>query len=159
MSEERKTGVWIVGALGAVSTCVVTGAEGLRQGLIDRTGMVTARPEFEGLGLCDPGDFVFGGWDIRGGSLAREAEEFAKANNVLRHNLRSAANEALEAATARLRPGITLGGGEGVKRLTRLASDRDKLPLRGIVESLRGDLRAFRERNSLDTVVVVHLAS
>lgn len=154
-----RTGVWIVGALGSVSACVVAGVEALRHGRIGRTGMVTALPEFEPLGLADPSDFVFGGWDVRGGSLVREAEEFGAANGVLTPEILQAAREGLEAATARLRPGVTLGGGAGVRRVAPLAADKDSLPLRGIVEALRADLREFREKNALESIVVVHLAS
>ena len=40
-----------------------------------------------------------------------------------------------------------------------LAGKHDDLPLRGLVDTLRADLREFRERNTLESVIVIHLGS
>ena len=103
-----KTGVWIIGGLGSVSALTIAGAEALRSGVISQVGMVTARPEFSGLGLVDPGEFVFGGWDIRGQSLVKEAENFASVNGVITPRILEVARDGLETATTRMRPGIAL---------------------------------------------------
>src|SRR5215210_7259291 len=60
-----RVGLWLIGACGGVGTCVALGIAALKHGLIDTTGLVTASPFFEKLGLDDPAEFVVGGHEIR----------------------------------------------------------------------------------------------
>jgi len=69
-----------------------------------------------------------------------------------------AARPGLERATGNLRPGLTLNCGEGIRKFAP-PTDTDRLPLLEIVASLKRDLEDFRDRNALDDVVVVNLAS
>src|SRR5690349_20253381 len=41
-SAQRRVGVWLIGGRGSVSTCVVYGLAGLREGWLDPTGLITA---------------------------------------------------------------------------------------------------------------------
>lgn len=158
MSNDRRVGVWMIGACGSVSTCVVAGAEAMRAGLISRTGMVTELEEFRGLDLVAPENFVFGGSEVRPTDLVAEAEEFGRRNGVLTSDILEAAREGLGRASANVRPGVTLNCGDGLRRVAPPA-DRDRLPLPEIVESLQRDLAEFRAKHALDDVVVVNLAS
>ncbi|MBI2898665.1 MAG: inositol-3-phosphate synthase [Planctomycetes bacterium] len=158
MSNERRVGVWLIGACGSVSTCAIAGVEALRAGLIDRTGMVTDLEDFRSLDLAAPENFVFGGHEARPADLVKEAEEFGRANGVLTPEILAAARPGLERASANLRPGLTLNCGDGLRRVAPVA-DRDRLPLPEIVESLKRDLAEFRSRHALDDLVVVNLAS
>lgn len=158
MSADRRVGVWVIGACGSVSACTIAGVEALRAGLISRTGMVTDLEEFRGLDLVAPEGLVFGGTEVRPGDLVQEAEEFARRNGVLTPAILEAARRGLERASANLRPGVTLNCGAGLRKVAA-PSERDRLPLLEIVESVKKDLADFREKHSLDDVVVVNLAS
>lgn len=155
---ERKVGVWVIGACGSVSTLTVAGVEAMRAGLIGRTGMVSELEDFRGLDLVSPENLVFGGYEIRPSDLVQEAEEYARANGVLTPEILEASREGLIRASGNLKPGLTLNCGDGVRRVAPQA-DRDKFPLRGIVESIQKDLEEFRKKNLLDDVVVINLAS
>ncbi|MBI4563547.1 MAG: inositol-3-phosphate synthase [Planctomycetes bacterium] len=157
--EERRVGVWMVGALGSVATLVATGLEALKAGLAGATGLATDASDFENAGLLDPADLVVGGHEARGGDWAQAAEEYAQANGVLTREILDAAKPGLLAASADLRPGVTLNCGEAIRKLSPLAPDRDDLPLKEIVASLQRDWREFQARHRLDDVIVVNLAS
>ena len=153
-----RTGVWLVGARGSVSTCVVYGAAGLRHGLLDETGLVTARGPCTDLDLLDPRDLVFGGHEVRRGSILESARALS-ATGVLPAALVEAAREDGERAEARVRPGFLDEAQEAIAPLEREASKRLRLPGAEVVERLREDLRAFRKDGRLERVVVVNLAS
>jgi hypothetical protein len=76
--KEKKVGVWLIGALGSVSSAVILGALALRHGLTDSTGMITVTEPFERLRLVPVEALEFGGCDIRRGSLREAARELAK---------------------------------------------------------------------------------
>jgi len=158
-SGDRRVGVWIVGALGSVSALVAAGLEAMKAGLARPVGLVTSAPDFDGAGLVDPQALVLGGHEVRGGDLAAAAEEYARVNGVLTQEILDAARPGLLAASADLRPGLTLNCGEAIRKLAPLPPDRDRLPLPEIVASIQRDLREFKERRGLDDVIVVNLAS
>jgi myo-inositol-1-phosphate synthase len=155
MSSDRKVGVWLLGACGSVSTCVIAGVEALRAGIIARTGLVS---DLLGLDLVAPENFVFGGYEVRPADLVAEAEAFARQNGVLTPEILEAAREGLARAAANIRPGVTLNCGEGVRKIAPPA-ERDRLTLAQIVDSVKRDLDEFRKRHALDEVVVVNVAS
>jgi myo-inositol-1-phosphate synthase len=156
---ERRLGVWIVGALGSVSALVAAGLEAMKAGLAGPTGLVTSAPDFEGTGLADPASLVLGGHEVRGGDWAAAAEEYARANGVLSREMLDAARPGLLAASADLRPGISINCGDAIRKLAPLPTDLDRRPLAEIVASIQKDIREFKERRGLDDVIVVNLAS
>ena len=67
MTPEQPTGglgLWLVGAKGAISSCVVYGLAGLARGWVEPLGVVTAGDAFRGLELAPFDRFVTGGWDV-----------------------------------------------------------------------------------------------
>ncbi len=149
----RRVGVWIVGAAGAVSTLTVAGAAALKRGLIAPTGLVTAQPNFEGLGLADPAELVFGGYELRDADLVASAREFAEQNGVLSSEIIKAIEPELKAVE--IKKGFALNGGAAIERL---GDGRDG-SLAEIVAMVQKDLRDFQSKHGLDDVVVVQLAS
>ena len=156
---DRRVGVWIVGALGSVSALVAAGLEAMKAGLAGPAGLVTSAPDFEGTGLVDPASLVLGGHEVRGGDFAAAAEEYARANGVLSREMLDAARPGLLAASADLRPGISINCGDAIRKLAPLPTDLDRRPLAEIVAAIQKDLREFKERRGLDDVIVVNLAS
>jgi myo-inositol-1-phosphate synthase len=156
---DRRVGLWFVGALGSVSALVAAGLEAMKAGLAGPTGLVTSAPDFDGAGLIDPSALVVGGHEVRGGDFAASAEEFARANGVLSREMLDAARPGLIAASADLRPGISINCGDAIRKLAPLPTDLDRRPLADMVAAIQKDLREFKERRGLDDVIVVNLAS
>ncbi|WP_327074485.1 inositol-3-phosphate synthase [Kitasatospora purpeofusca] len=136
----ERTGVWLVGARGAVATTTVVGALAIRAGLAGTTGMVTELEPFAACGLPAVRDLVFGGHDVVSTPWVTRAEELA-AGGVLPVRLVEAVGAELAEAESELRPAPATGH-----------PGRD-------AEQIVADLKSFRERRGLARVVVVHVAS
>ena len=74
----------LVGAFGGVGTTITLGLSAMARGMMPTTGLVTALPQFEGLGLPEPGDFIVGGHDIRASSFA-DSTQFASRDATTPH--------------------------------------------------------------------------
>ena len=153
------TGVWLVGARGNIATTAMVGARALARGETDTTGLVTARPPCSDLDLPSVESFVFGGHDVREGSVVGSARRLADRNGTPAQDVVDAVADDLDAVDDRIRRGTALNCGERIRDL----ADGDPLEAeRGAaetVERLREDLREFRREEGLDRVVVVNVAS
>jgi len=154
----NRTGIFFIGASGYIATAVIAGALAMRKGLCGSSGMVTELPQFAGLSLVDPASFAFGGWDIRRSSPLESARNF-----FLSSQLPSGILPAIEADLAEagqnIYPGISTNCGRSIEHICS-PSGQDRNAALGVqVMRLRRDIQEFRERNSLDCVVVVNLAS
>ena len=154
---DRKIGVWIVGACGSVGTCAVTGAEALKAGVIDTSGLVTELPEFQKLGLAKFDQITFGGHEIRPVDWVTAAEEYCNDNGVITPRILDAVRPALKKLSENLRPGVTLNSGKGVSTIAPDAATGGTL--REVIQKIRADIEEFKTRNELDNVIVVHLTS
>lgn len=153
-----RTGVWLVGARGAISTCVVYGVHGLREGLLEPTGIVTETAPFQGLALAPLDGLVFGGHDVCQRELSRGALELVR-QHILDPDLVASGAAYAHAYEARLRPGLLdqcdTGFADLDPRTVALSSQTPREQIAAVV----ADLEAFRRDNQLSSVVVVHLAS
>ncbi len=155
----NRTGVMIVGALGHLATTVVTGALCLGKELCSRTGMVTDLEVFESLNLVEPGELVFGGWDIRSGSLLENARELVTRGRILPAEFFPAIEGDLQRLSGNVYPGTARNCGEAIGGLSKAEAVRDCGSLFDQIRALRLDIRRFKDSNSLETVLVVNLAS
>lgn len=155
---DRRVGVWLVGAYGNVATLAVAGAAAIAQGLTPPEGLVTEGPGLHGLGLATCDELVFGGHEVREGSLVESAEAFAERDGVLTPALLACVRDELVATDARIRPGVLLGTEAEVTAFAGARVDDAETP-RQALERLRRDLREFARSEHLDQVVVVNLAS
>lgn len=158
MMKKNKLGVWLIGAYGAVSTCTILGALALKKGLIHSTGMVTGTEPFDKLELVSPEEMVFGGWDIRSGSLLETAELLSRRDGIIAPHLLKELTEDLKAIQEDILPGTSLNSGVFAQTLHKDAPLEKKSPLEEITR-IQEDLRAFQASHSLERVVVVNLAS
>jgi myo-inositol-1-phosphate synthase len=156
---ERRVGLWLIGALGGVGSTVALGLAALRRGLTDTTGLVTGLPQFAGLDLDGPGAFVLGGHDIRRGTWDQSVATLARRIGAFDQAVVEACGADLEDWSRNLRPGSVLNSGETIAAL----ADRPDLPppaaARTDIARLGSDLNEFRDRNRLDQIVVVNVAS
>jgi len=153
-----RLGVWLVGARGSISTCLVYGLYGLREGLLEPVGLVTERAPLTELGLRPLEDLVLGGHDVCTRSLSQSAHELIR-HGILTSDLVEACARPAAAFEARLRPGpldtTDVGMADLDPRSARLggASSREQ------VQAIRADIEDFRAREGVERVVVVNLAS
>ncbi|TMB08370.1 MAG: myo-inositol-1-phosphate synthase, partial [Deltaproteobacteria bacterium] len=143
-----RTGVWIVGARGAVATTTIVGARAAALGLSPLRGVTTEGPRGEGLALPGASALVFGGWELRAGSLLDAAADLAEGRIFDGRVL-----EALAADLAAIDRDIVRGGTRGVPPPCGAATPAE------VIAHLAADLRGFRRRHALERVVVVNLAT
>ena len=82
MNEQRRVGLWFIGAFGGVATTAALGLAALRRGLMDGTGMVTTLSLFDELDLDQPTRFVVGGHDVRRTSYRQAVRELQQRSHV-----------------------------------------------------------------------------
>ncbi|QDT70432.1 Inositol-3-phosphate synthase [Planctomycetes bacterium MalM25] len=155
---DGKTGLWLVGARGAVATTTAAGLCALQAGHAGDEGLVTQTPPFEGLPLPEWNQLVVGGHEVRNGSLVESAREL-EAGRVLPPGAADRYAEPLAAIDARVRPGVVFRSGGAIEAL---ADDGNVLLAgtpREAVDRIAADLNEFRETNGLERVVVVLLGS
>jgi len=143
-----RTGVWIIGARGAVATTTIVGARAAALGLSPLRGVTTEGPRGEGLALPGASALVFGGWELRAGSLLDAAADLAEGRIFNGRVL-----EALAADLAAIDRDIVRGGTRGVPPPCGAATPAE------VIARLAADLRGFRRRHALERVVVVNLAT
>ena len=156
---QRRIGLWLVGAFGGVGTTITLGLAGLARGLTPTTGLVTALPAFEGLGLPEPADFVVGGHEIRESSFLDSADEFRRSSGVFDAQLLDVCRDDLAAASRRVRPGTKLGAGAAISALGRWGEEgADAVPAQ-VVDRLARDMSDFAESERVDHLIVLCVAS
>lgn len=155
---KKKLGVWLIGALGSISTTVIAGALALRKGLTESTGMITATEIFNGLGLTDVDAIVFSGCDIRD----RATPDAVRHVLSLATRLDRSAYDAIEQEFQHIVRGIAKGTvrncGDAVQQLAECSASSDG-SLRDEISRVRKCLQRFRQEQSLEEMVVVNLAS
>jgi myo-inositol-1-phosphate synthase len=156
---KRRLGVWIVGARGNVATCAIAGTAGIVRRVLDRTGLVTETGVCAGLPLVDLPQLVFGGWEVRPGTLTEAARDFGERNGLLTSDVRRKIAPDLRRADREIRPGLLLNASDAIRVAAAAPVATKKEKLGAAFERLQGDLCGFRERNRLDDVIVVNLSS
>jgi myo-inositol-1-phosphate synthase len=155
----RRVGLWMIGAFGGVGTTVALGMAALRRKLIDPVSLVTALSLFEDLDLDQPDQFILGGHDIRRTSYRQAVAELHERSNLFDRDLTDACLTDLDQWGANVRPGTVLNAGITIAKLADLPEVHKADNLRAAVEMIQSDLRQFRETNKLDQVVVINVAS
>ncbi len=146
----RRVGMAIVGLGGAVATTAAAGLELLRTGAAGAEGLPFAGLEQQVDGLAAYDALVVGGWDLDAADLAKAAE----VHRVLDPQQIAGASPGL----SQLRPWAAVGDAEFCRNVvggnTTVAEGR-----RAQSDTIRADLRRFRDEEQLDGCVVVNLAS
>jgi myo-inositol-1-phosphate synthase len=155
----RRVGIWFVGALGGVASTAALGVAALARGLIDTTSLVTATPLFERLPLCEFDEVVFGGHDIRRGTMGQSVRELHERAGVFEERVIAACQPELERWTANIRPGTVLGAGATIGKLVELPEVHRVATAREAVARIHADLDEFREKQRLDALIVANVAS
>jgi myo-inositol-1-phosphate synthase len=156
---ERRVGLWFIGAWGGVASTAALGLAALSRGRIDTTSLVTALPLFDKLDLDKPNQFVIGGHDIRRGSYRQAVGEMHERANVFNPELIEVCLPDLDRWTENVRPGTVLNAGATIARLADLPEVQRAETAKAAVARIQADLQAFREAHRLDQLVVANVAS
>ena len=154
----NKTGVWIVGALGSVSTTLIAGSEAIRRGLASTVGLVTETPPFRDLDLVKVEDLVFGGHEIREGNLLDSAREIVRTARSLQEPILREVADFLKETNLQIRRGTAANCGESIARLRGGQGEEKGSPL-DAAGRIAADIDDFRKRQGCARVVVLNLAS
>lgn len=148
----NKTGVWLIGTLGDISTTLILGKLGIQKGITSNVGLVSETNPFDQLGLVSLDDIVVGGQDIRDSSLSESVENVYRSSNTISREL----IEQCEQDILNISKDIVIApelawqvGGEC----------NSELSLSALVEQQRKVLRDFIETHDLSHLVVVNLTS
>lgn len=154
----RRVGVWMIGARGGVATTSIIGLVALKNGWTETTGLVSALPMFQDLGLAQWDEIVVGGHEIRQTNLIDEALSLANVSRAVDRDLVVRCGDELQAIDGRIRPGVLYNVGPTIERLAS-----EGLPIEstaaGAVTRIQADLKAFVASEELDQVIVVNVAS
>ncbi len=156
---KRRVGLWLIGAHGGVCSTAVLGLSALSRKLSDTTSLVTATPLFDGIDLDDFDTFVVGGHEIRRSSYVEAVRDLHQRSNVFSEAMIQACTPDLEKWTANVKPGTILGSGPTISKLADNPDVHRVTTPREAVDRIQADLRAFREANKLDQVVVANVTS
>jgi len=156
---ERRVGLWMIGGCGGVGTTVALGLAALKRGLIDTTSMVTALPQFDGLDLDAPADFVLGGHEVRRTNYKQAVQELQQRSNVFDRGIVDPCLDELAEWSANIRPGTVLNAGSTISKMADLPEAHHVATPRAGFERIKEDLLGFKERNQLDQVLVLNVAS
>ncbi len=161
MKAKRKArvGLWLIGAGGGIGGMVALGLAALAKGLVKTTGLVTAQPPFDTIGLIEPDRIVLGGHEIRSASLIDSARSMHRDSGVVSRELIDQCAPRLRAMQRNVRPGIIVGSRRQVASMAAKAWVRSPATGASAVALVRKDLDAFRRDHRLDHVVVVNVAS
>jgi myo-inositol-1-phosphate synthase len=155
----RRVGLWLVGAFGSVGSTVALGLASLARRLTPPTGLVTALPICDGLGLDAPTSFVVGGHDIRKTDFRETVLGLNERSSVFTARQIEACTPELLGWSENVRPGTVLQTNVTIQSLADLPEVHQVRSPRQAVERIQADLRAFQVKHRLDQVVVVNVAS
>ena len=154
----RPLGVWLFGARGGLATTVVTGARAMARGLSGSQGLLTETDLCRGLELAPVAKLVFGGHEVRNGTLAQSAAEIHERSGTLSPELVKPLRADLKKVDRATKRGCLTNAG---KTITSLSDpDRhDREPLRAQLDRITRDMLAFLKANRLQRMVCVNLTS
>ena len=149
----------MIGAFGGVGSTAALGLAALARGLTDTTAMTTALPMFVGVDLDPFTSFTVGGHDIRRSSFAQAVSELHERAGVFDAGVIASCQPDLDAWSANVRPGTVQQTGATIASLANMPEAKKAEPPRDAIQRCQKDLREFKDRNKLDQVVVVNVAS
>ncbi len=151
-------GVWLVGARGAISTCVAYGLAGIVEGLSEPIGLVTENEPLNQLPLVAYENIVLGGHDVCCRSLNDSGSELVK-SGVLPAGLVEGAAKRAASFDANIVPGLLDGPDVGFADLHPRSAELGSAAPMEQIQQMKADFEAFRKEHNCDHVVVINVAS
>ncbi len=159
VKQEKRVGLWLIGAGGRVGSAVALGVAAIRRGKADTTGLVSELPVFGHEALVDPGALVLGGHEISATTILDGVKEANRDAGLFSEDLIRLATPDLRRFERNVRPGTLLGISRTVADIAKGGRGKKDRSVASAIARLRGDLVSFRKRHKFDHVVVVNLGS
>lgn len=154
-----KTGVWLVGARGGLATTLMAGVKLIRRGLVSPGGLLTETEGLSKIAFPKLGDFVFGGHDVRSGTVHASALEIYRDTGTIPYEKIEPIKDELDAIDADIAFGTTRNCGAAIQKIANARFRATRGTPQDDVDRLAADIDAFRKRHGLANVIVVNLAS
>ena len=151
-------GLWLIGARGAISTCVAYGLAGLVEGLLEPVGLATENAPLSALPLASYESIVLGGHDVCTRSLTNSASELVR-SGVLPASLVEGGSARAAIFDSHIVPGLLDGPDVGLADLDPGTAELSSAAPLEQIERLKADLLSFREQQGCKTLIVINLAS
>jgi myo-inositol-1-phosphate synthase len=156
---KRRVGLWLIGACGSVGSTAALGLAAIARGIQAPTGMVTGTPAFRQLPLDALDQFVVGGHDIRRDRFLDTIGDLHSRSNIFTAAQIELCVPDLMAWGGNVRPGTVLQSGPSISALAEGTEVQQARTPREAVARIQADLKAFRDKNELEQVVVINVAS
>ena len=158
LSSPQKTGLWLIGSRGAISTTLAYGLAAMQKGMLAPTGIITATPAYEGIDWVNWESWVLGGHDVCLRPIQDSADELVRAG-ILPHGWLAPLNDEAQAFDGRMRPGILDGSGSLFEGADARSAELGALSPREQIAVLQKDWDEFEEEAGLALTVVAYVAS
>ncbi len=159
MSNMNRTGVWIIGAGGAVATTSVVGCLSYRNSDQQPLGMITESEKSDGISFLDLDSMVFGGCELYPVDLIERARDFDESAGLFGHQLIDRVSTDLNEISERCEPGLLPIEHGHISTADPEWAHQPEGTAMEAVDYVREQLQRFRDRQNLDRVIVVNLAS
>lgn len=156
---EKQLGVWIIGIYGEVASATILGAKAISAGFSGTTGLVTEIPALKELQLLSLSGLVFGGHDIRKGSIFKSIYDYIKNNRVFDIEQLSTLRPDIEKIENSVCPGSVSNCGEALTAIADNMLLQKKESLYETASRISNDILKFKRTNNLASVIVINLAS
>ena len=157
--ENGRLGVWIIGARGGLATTIMAGHAMLARGLVEPVGLLTESDPFNKLPFTGMGRLVFGGHDLRQGSVYESALQIQRETGTLDHERLLQIEDDLQQINEDILIGTSFGCGATIRALGSRTSNAAPETGAAFVKRFQADIKAFQKQHKLDRVVLVNVAS
>lgn len=156
-----KVGVWVIGVYGSVAAASIAGAKIIARGLVTPTGLITELPELRDVKFLPFDQMVFGGHDVCKGSVRESFTNLSEAAHIDRKLIEEISDDSdeLDEVEEDVRMGTAVGCGKIISEVADMSVDIDYLSLVDITNKLMDDIRDFKKKHNLRSVIVVNLSS
>lgn len=143
-----KTGVLFIGVLGKVATTTIAGIFLLNKKIVPLRGIISEDDVFTPLRMKPFNQFVFGGWDIRGGLLSEQV----KNHGIVRESMVDAIESDLNQVTCY--PSPAMRNEEHLQSVYDVKSN--PVPLKKAASTIEKQINSFKEKTGVDQVIVIN---
>jgi myo-inositol-1-phosphate synthase len=146
-------GLWIIGALGDISSTLIAGSLAIKHGMASTTGMVSTLEPLSKLKLVSTDELIFGGLDVKSSSMSEAVDGVNRRSRTLPDGLKERISDKLK----RIDEDLYINNMWQWCVLT--PPPQGSPPLRELIQQHREAIREFKQKHQLDHVVVANLAS